>query len=453
MYLKLREWSTFIGTIIATYHVFSFCHSPNGWIDNELALAWFRNDLLPRIRTTAGNEPCVIFVDSQVTHLTLELLELAAENGIEFLAYPTRTTHALQGLDVVCFAWMKDIYQEEVIKFTELHGRKVGKGDFAEVFGKAYLRAFTEENILAAFRATGIHPFNPSVISDSQMKPSEPTAVRGSFPMVQPSPVKAVMKAFREVPPTNFDLMADTDLAIDEPEGGVRANNRGAVADIAPETPRSPRVQTINIVPQRRVRGGTEAVERLRILTTSLAKTKTGAYLVSKGTLAPDHPVPSIILPSMLDLPTPDWSILRDRLPPHATCTELAERVAGLEAALGLSKVGIQEQNKVIELDRTQLIIQDMHLRKQQIALRARSGKKKSKTKKMKKSDGRGRHLTDAAFIKERRALENDRKKEEKAKEKRQRDRDMKKVAKELAETKWKAYCDECKQADAARDP
>ncbi|KLO06903.1 hypothetical protein SCHPADRAFT_837394, partial [Schizopora paradoxa] len=181
----------FKGANFISTNMHSLCHSPNGWIDSELALDWFRNDLLPHIRAKTEDEPCAVFVDSQVTHLTLELLELASSNGVEILAYPTRTTHALQGLDVVCFARMKEIYPEEVNKFTELHGRKVRKGDFAGVFGKAFLRAFTEENILAAFRATGIHPFNPSVISESQMKPSEPTAIRGSFPMVQPSPVKA----------------------------------------------------------------------------------------------------------------------------------------------------------------------------------------------------------------------------------------------------------------------
>ncbi len=162
----------------------------------------FRKDLLPEIQARAGDDLSAVFVDSQVTHLSLELLEAAIENNVQFFAYPTRTTHALQGLDVVCFARMKDIYQEEVNQFTEKHRRKVGKGDFVEVFGKAYLRTFTKENVVAAFRATGIYPFNPAVITPSQMKPSEPTSLQGSFPVEQPSPVKAIAKAFRD-PPNN----------------------------------------------------------------------------------------------------------------------------------------------------------------------------------------------------------------------------------------------------------
>ncbi len=195
------------------------CHSPNGWIDSELALSWFTKDFLPEVKANSGDEPIGVFLDSQVTHLSLELLEAAAENKVEFLAYPTRCTHALQGLDVVCFARMKDVYQEEVKKFTEEHRRKVAKADFAGVFGAAFIRAFTKENILAAFRATGIHPFNPSVITPSQMKPSEPASLQGSFPVEQSSPVKAIMKAFRDAPLTRFDIEACADF--EAPKEGV----------------------------------------------------------------------------------------------------------------------------------------------------------------------------------------------------------------------------------------
>ena len=42
----------------------------------------------------------------------------------------------------------------------------VGKGDFAGVFGWAFLHAFISESVKAAFKATGVHPFNPEVITE-----------------------------------------------------------------------------------------------------------------------------------------------------------------------------------------------------------------------------------------------------------------------------------------------
>ena len=58
---------------------------------------------------------------------------------------------------------MKEGWKKEICKFEELHA-KVTKGDFTKVFGKAFLAAFTEPTIQAAFEKTGIYPFNPEVI-------------------------------------------------------------------------------------------------------------------------------------------------------------------------------------------------------------------------------------------------------------------------------------------------
>jgi len=83
--------------------------------------------------------------------------------------------------------------------------RSVTKADFTKVFGTAFLRAFTKDSILAAFKATGIHPFNPDIIKPAQMKPSEATSVKGGFPLQHASPVMAVMAAFNtEIDPACF---------------------------------------------------------------------------------------------------------------------------------------------------------------------------------------------------------------------------------------------------------
>jgi len=72
----------------------------------------------------------------------------------------------------VCFAKMKNEFQQEIHKFESLHCTGVSKTDFAGVFGHAFLRAFTPDTVRAAFAATGVYPFNPEAISASQMKPS-----------------------------------------------------------------------------------------------------------------------------------------------------------------------------------------------------------------------------------------------------------------------------------------
>ena len=78
-------------------------------------------------------------MDGHSSHYTLELLEFAWANDTIILGYPLHCTHALQGLDIVCFAWMKEARKEEIHKFEECH-RKVIKGDFTKVFSKAFLQ-------------------------------------------------------------------------------------------------------------------------------------------------------------------------------------------------------------------------------------------------------------------------------------------------------------------------
>jgi hypothetical protein len=152
----------------------------------------------------------VLILDGHGSHHNPELLRYAAENNIIILGYPPHCTHALQGLDVVCFAWMKQIWKEEIEAFERRTGRKVGKGDFALVWGTAFKRAFTLETVQAAFRATGVFPFNPDIITAAQMKPAEATSTHAAFPLQQSSPVHVVMAAFHHYQPTALELDEDT---------------------------------------------------------------------------------------------------------------------------------------------------------------------------------------------------------------------------------------------------
>ena len=149
-------------------------------------------------------ETRVLLLDGHSSHHTPELLTFARENNIVILGYPPHCTHALQGLDVVCFARMKEAWKEEINAFELRTGRAVRKGDFAEVFGKAFLKAFTPETVQAAFKATGIYPFNPDVITEKQMKPSLVTSTKATFPLPQSTPIRRVMAVFHYQPQTDI---------------------------------------------------------------------------------------------------------------------------------------------------------------------------------------------------------------------------------------------------------
>jgi hypothetical protein len=148
----------------------------------------------------------VVLMDGHSSHYTLELLEYARDNNIVILGYPPHCTHILQGLDVVCFTKMKEEFCKEIHEFEDLHMVGVNKGNFAGVFEWAFLNAFTPESVKATFKATGVHPFNPEVITEKQMQLSLLTSTRGMFPLPQTSLVQAILKAMGSHPPTTLDL-------------------------------------------------------------------------------------------------------------------------------------------------------------------------------------------------------------------------------------------------------
>jgi len=105
---------------------------------------------------------------------------------------------------------MKDKWKKEITTHEETTLKPVGKSDFLGVFGRAYNAAFTPDTVKAAFKVTGVVPFNRDAISEDQMKPSIATSIKGSFPLPQPEVVCTVMAAIDKNPPTSFSISPTT---------------------------------------------------------------------------------------------------------------------------------------------------------------------------------------------------------------------------------------------------
>jgi hypothetical protein len=87
--------------------------SLNDWTDGELAVEWMVEDFDRQTKEKADGKTRVLLMDRHSLHYTLELLKFAWANNIIILGYPPHCTQALQGLDVVCFAQMKEAWKEE----------------------------------------------------------------------------------------------------------------------------------------------------------------------------------------------------------------------------------------------------------------------------------------------------------------------------------------------------
>ncbi|KAE9388776.1 hypothetical protein BT96DRAFT_947351 [Gymnopus androsaceus JB14] len=102
-------------------------------------------------------------------------------------------------------------FTPDVIKFTMEHNIGLNVVYFARMKAemKRLVVQFEDENqhivVKAAFSATGIFPFNPGVICPEQLVSAEVMSIKGSFTLMQMSPIRAIMTTFWTYQPTLFD--------------------------------------------------------------------------------------------------------------------------------------------------------------------------------------------------------------------------------------------------------
>ncbi|KIJ47522.1 hypothetical protein M422DRAFT_248957 [Sphaerobolus stellatus SS14] len=74
----------------------SICHSPNGWIDTELAMSWFKKDFDLQTRDKANGDTHLLLLDGHNSHYPMELLHYAWEVDVAMVGYPSHSTPAVK---------------------------------------------------------------------------------------------------------------------------------------------------------------------------------------------------------------------------------------------------------------------------------------------------------------------------------------------------------------------
>jgi hypothetical protein len=189
-------------------------------------------DFDAQTREKAAGRDRLLLVDGHNSHYTLGFLEYARENKIHVLCYPSHATHVYQGLDVVIFGPLKTYWTEERDNYERRTGQKVSKTNFLKIYAPAHIRAFTDSNIRAAFRKTGLVPFDPTVITTEMMAPSIETSCEGSLPLVPSTPIRYINNVFRQLSqpqPTEED---ETHQLTDTPRHLVHIAASAALHDL-----------------------------------------------------------------------------------------------------------------------------------------------------------------------------------------------------------------------------
>ena len=111
--------------------------------------------------------------DGHRSHISLTLTEWAKAHNVVLFVLPPHTSHLTQPLDVRVFRPFKAMYNKECqTSMNKNPGLTITRYQVAELTAKPYLKSQNPENLAAAFRKTGIYPFDNKVISDSQVAPA-----------------------------------------------------------------------------------------------------------------------------------------------------------------------------------------------------------------------------------------------------------------------------------------
>ncbi|KAJ7935049.1 hypothetical protein B0H13DRAFT_1591243 [Mycena leptocephala] len=201
-----------------------------------------------------------------------------------------------------------------------------------------------------------------------------------------------------------------------------------------PATPTLRRVRDPNIDPALYTPS-----KRMRMMTSALAGTASGSFLVSTNPVTSQSSIMGPVLEHVPVLPSPDWGLIQANRPErieHLSAKELRGRVVQLTESLGRGQQQILVRDSILEASNAQLVIQNIFMRKQSTALHAKENRKSKKGPKA-YIDGKGRHFNSTEYIEALETAEQQKIEEEEAKADRARAKEKKKGARAALATEW----------------
>ena len=120
----------------------------SGWITGDIFLTFLHHFI--KHTNCCKERPVLLLMDNHDTHVNIDVVYLARENGIVILTFPPHCSHKLQPLDRTVFGPFKHYYNEAASLWMVNHpGQPISIYDVAGIAGVAYPQAFVPQNVTA----------------------------------------------------------------------------------------------------------------------------------------------------------------------------------------------------------------------------------------------------------------------------------------------------------------
>lgn len=133
MFKEKYVWDSWCAPENTGFQGTAYAATSNGWMETEVFQNYFQRTFLPAI----GNErPVLPIYHGHSTHLGIELINLAQENGVHILKLPPHSSHLLQPLDLSVFKSLKTRWDMELTKWQRKNvGLNLPKCQFSRLIG------------------------------------------------------------------------------------------------------------------------------------------------------------------------------------------------------------------------------------------------------------------------------------------------------------------------------
>ncbi|XP_033760572.1 uncharacterized protein LOC117342503 [Pecten maximus] len=186
---------------------------PSGWMTADNFLLFLQH-FVQHVKPTVNN-PVLILLDNHVSHLSIDALDYAKENGIVMLSFPPHCSHRLQPLDLSVFGPLKrklSVSQSNWLRNNP--GKPISIYDIAGILCNPWKEALTMSNICSGFQKAGIFPLNTEVFTEEDFMPSAVTDRPLESGPVKPA-VAPVEQVFDTSTTSNRDIDSEQVLVDD----------------------------------------------------------------------------------------------------------------------------------------------------------------------------------------------------------------------------------------------
>ena len=117
----------------------------------------------------------LLTLDNHESHITLQIVVLARDNGIVMVTLSPRASYHLQSLYRAVYGPFKPAYNIEMDAWMRSHtGETLSIYDIPYIVNEAHILAMIPRNILPGFQNTVIFPLNRDLFTVLDFTPTEP---------------------------------------------------------------------------------------------------------------------------------------------------------------------------------------------------------------------------------------------------------------------------------------